>query len=121
MGHGHGHSEGHTLQVMPKDSKKIRKIWLTCLYLGIFTAIEFIIAFALPTETYKVTKITLFVLLTIVKCFFIVGEFMHLKYEVKMLVWCIIFPTLFIMWFIGSMIWEGGSVLNYIQEVFGTN
>lgn len=80
---------------------------MTTLYLGVATAIEFIAAFTMDAGY---AKTILFVLLTFFKTFYIVGEFMHLKYEVKILIWSIILPVAFICWFIGSMLTEGHSV-----------
>ena len=54
--------------------------------------------------------ITAFVLLTLLKAFYIVGEFMHLKGEVKTLIWSILIPTVFIAWLILALIAEGSSV-----------
>lgn len=50
-----------------------------------------------------------FIGLTIVKAFYIVAEFMHLKHEVKQLVWIILIPLVFLMWGIGALLWEGGA------------
>jgi len=52
-------------------------------------------------------KTALFVILTIVKAGYIVGEFMHLKYEVKVLFWAILIPTLFIIWMLVAFVYEG--------------
>ncbi|MCS6823126.1 MAG: cytochrome C oxidase subunit IV family protein [Cytophagaceae bacterium] len=105
----HTHENSHAVQAHPADPKKIRKIWMTMVILAIVTAIEFLMAFTLPKG---VLLTTLFVLLTFVKTFYIVGEFMHLKYEVKSFVWTICAPTLFIVWLILSMLIEGDSVLS---------
>ena len=108
MSHGHGdhHHAGH-IHVIPADKAKIALIWRTALILGIITAIEFILAFTMERGTLLVT---IFVSLTLVKAFYIVGEFMHLKYEVKTLIWAIALPVIFICWFILSMLMEGSSV-----------
>jgi cytochrome c oxidase subunit 4 len=52
-------------------------------------------------------KTALFVILTIVKAGYIVGEFMHLKYEVKVLFWAILVPILFIVWMLVAFVYEG--------------
>ncbi|MCU0430525.1 MAG: cytochrome C oxidase subunit IV family protein [Cytophagaceae bacterium] len=106
MGHAH-HGEDIALQVLPKDTAKIRTIWITTAILAGLTAVEFILAFAMSAGTMKTLW---FVLLTFAKTFYIVGEFMHLKYEVKTLIWCIVLPTMFIMWFILAMLMEGDSI-----------
>jgi cytochrome c oxidase subunit 4 len=103
----HGHHEHSAVHVLPKDKAKISKIWTTAGILAVVTAIEFILAFTVPRG---ITLTGIFVLLTFVKTFYIVGEFMHLKYEVKTLIWSIVLPTLFIMWLILSMLMEGNAV-----------
>jgi cytochrome c oxidase subunit 4 len=104
----HAHNE-HTTKghILPPDKAKIRKIWMTTLYLGLATGVEFIAAFTMQSGA---PKTILFVLLTFFKTFYIVGEFMHLKYEVKVLIWSVVIPCSFICWFIGAMLTEGHSV-----------
>ncbi len=104
----HAHNDHTTpTQILPPDKAKIRKIWMTTLYLGLATAVEFVAAFTMEAGALKTS---LFVLLTFYKTFYIVGEFMHLKYEVKMLIWSIVLPVSFICWFITAMLAEGSSV-----------
>lgn len=105
---GHAHND-HTaeIHVLPPDKAKIRKIWMTTLILGVATGIEFIVAFAMNAGP---AKTAIFVILTFLKTFYIVGEFMHLKYEVKFLIWSIILPVSFICWLITAMLAEGHSV-----------
>ncbi len=104
----HAHNEHTTeIHVLPPDKAKIRKIWMTTLFLGLATGIEFIVAFLMDAGPIKTA---IFVILTFYKTFYIVGEFMHLKYEVKTLIWSIIIPVSFICWFITAMLTEGHSV-----------
>jgi cytochrome c oxidase subunit 4 len=48
--------------------------------------------------------------MTIVKAFYIVGEFMHLKHEVKTLIWAILLPAIFVVWLLIALIYEGGHL-----------
>ena len=57
-------------------------------------------------------KVSIFIGLTIVKAFYIVGEFMHLKHEVKSLIWSILLPCIFVVWLLIALIWEGGSIFS---------
>lgn len=108
MAHGHGHSDhGHVVNVLPPDKAKIRKIWVTALILAVVTGIEFIFAFTMGRGAFLTS---IFVLLTFVKTFYIVGEFMHLKYEVKVLIWSIVLPMIFIVWLITSQLVEGDAI-----------
>ena len=99
----------HTQEVKPQpaDKSKIRNILKIALILFLVTAIEFVFAFTINRGP---LLITIFVTLTLVKAFYIVAEFMHLKHEVKSLVWSIIIPVIFIIWLIVAMVVEGGSI-----------
>ncbi|NBW02333.1 MAG: hypothetical protein EBR87_01225 [Cytophagia bacterium] len=82
-------------------------IWKTFWILLVLTAIEFVIAFTLPASTLRVA---IFSGMTIVKAFYIVGEFMHLKHEVKTLIWMVLIPTLFVVWLLTALMFEGGHL-----------
>lgn len=83
-------------------------IWKTFwIMLGI-TAVEFIIAFTMPAGPWRVL---IFVLMTLVKAFYIVAEFMHLRYEVKSLIYAVLIPVVFILWLITALLKEGASIL----------
>ena len=100
------------INIPPPDKAKIKKLWTIALYLFILTVVEFAIAFGMP-YTWKGLKIAIFVGMTIVKAFYIVGEFMHLKHEVKILGWSIILPMVFILWLILALVYyEGGAILD---------
>ncbi len=102
------------IQPQPVDKAKVRKIWITALYLALITALEFLIAFTVPLEM-ATTRVAVFVAMTIVKAFYIVAEFMHLKYEVKVLIWSILIPMIFVVWMLIAFIYEGMAIndINY--------
>jgi cytochrome c oxidase subunit IV len=54
--------------------------------------------------------------MTIVKAAYIVGEFMHLRYEVKVLFWSILIPIVFIVWMLVAFVYEGMKIsdINFI-------
>ncbi len=104
------HTEETTnINVQPVDKAKVRKIWMTALILAIITALEFLIAFTVPLEMHTL-RVAVFVAMTIVKAFYIVGEFMHLKYEVKVLIWSILIPMIFVVWLLIALIYEGEAI-----------
>jgi len=107
MAHAHDEVQVH---VLPVDKAKVKKIWTVASIMAIITALEFLIAFTLPHE-YKWLRIVIFVGMTILKAFYIVAEFMHLRHEVKTLIWTIILPLIFVVWLITVLIYEGGSVM----------
>ena len=95
------------VNVLPPNKEKIKKLWTVAGILGIVTAVEFVIAFTMhhgPSKTF------LFVALTIVKAGYIVLEFMHLKYEVKILFWSILIPMIFVVWMLVALVYEGVAI-----------
>ena len=99
--------EASTVAVKPKDQKKINQLWRIAGILAIVTAIEFALAYILPRGPLLYFT---FVALTLVKAFYIVAEFMHLKGEVKTLIWSILIPTIFVIWLIIALLAEGTSI-----------
>jgi len=63
-----------------------------------------------------------FIAASLLKAYFIVGEFMHIRYETRALTITILAPTFFLIWFIIAFLWEGQEWLNnkadgqFIQE-----
>lgn len=97
--HGHGGTE-----IAPAQTGVI---WRTFVILSIITAFEFALAYLMPAGTLRTS---IFVGMTLVKAFYIVGEFMHLRHEVKSLIWAITIPVLFIVWLLIALLAEGGSI-----------
>jgi len=102
------HSEDPQITVLPPDKEKIKKLWRVALIMAVVTGIEFVFAFTLEAGHLKTS---IFIALTIVKAGYIVGEFMHLRHEVKVLFWSILIPMVFVIWFLVAMIYEGLSIL----------
>jgi cytochrome c oxidase subunit IV len=105
----HSEETSH-VTVIPPDKEKIKKLWKTAGILGIITAFEFAVAFLVPHE-YKDLRVWTFIIMTIVKAAYIVGEFMHLRYEVKVLIWSILIPMTFVVWMLVAFVYEGMSIL----------
>ncbi|MDX1905216.1 MAG: cytochrome C oxidase subunit IV family protein [Thermonemataceae bacterium] len=98
---------------IPKPQTKV--IWRTFWILLAITAVEFLLAFTMPAGTLRTI---IFILMTLVKAFYIVAEFMHLKHEVKSLVYALLVPTVFVIWLIGAMTIEGGSLFDLIHNLY---
>ena len=100
-----------TITVGPSARKRLWKVFWILLVITIF---EVFFAFTgVPQDIKKWT----FIALTIVKAYFIVGFFMHLKHERVHLAWTIVLPFLLILYFIYMMMYEGNA-LNEIRTVF---
>ena len=87
---------------------KTKKLLRVALILSIVTAIEFVVAFTMEAGS---VKTLVFVLLTIVKAFYIVGEFMHLSHERRSMIWTVLFPMLFVALLIFILIYESGHAV----------
>ena len=94
--------------VLPPDTEKIKKLWRVAGILLAVTIVEFIIAFTMP---HGAAKTFLFVILTIVKAGYIVGEFMHLRHEVKVLFWSVLIPMTFVVWMLVAFVYEGTKII----------
>jgi cytochrome c oxidase subunit 4 len=101
--------ENNTVTVLPPNKEKIKKLWTVAGILGVLTAIEFGIAFGVP-HSMKGTRVWIFVFMTIVKAYYIVGEFMHLKHEAKVLIWSILIPIVFVVWMLVAFVYEGMAI-----------
>lgn len=99
--------------VSTPNKSKVRTFIRVTLVLFFVTVLEYIVAFTVPHE-YKYVRVAIFILLTIVKAFYIVAEFMHLGHEKKSLKMSVILPMIFVVFFIAIMIYQGGAVFNIL-------
>ena len=97
--HDHAEHEGMTK----------KKIWVVFFYLLGITAIEFFIALYLIPKGFVNHGIGnfLYIMLTLVKAFYIIAYFMHLKFEKFALKTGILVSFIFIVYFIILMLTEG--------------
>jgi cytochrome c oxidase subunit IV len=94
----HGHEHGSL------NTKLIWKVFWILLGVTLF---EVGIAFtSIPKDILMYT----FIALTIVKSYYIVGYFMHLKYEAVPFQWTILLPFLLIVYLIFIALYEGSSL-----------
>ena len=104
MAHVHEHEHDENA-----GAEQRKAIWRTFWILLAITALEFSIAYTLEAG---ILKTAVFVGITIVKAFYIVGEFMHLKHEVKSLIWSLLIPCIFVVWLLIALMREGGSIFD---------
>ncbi len=104
------HSENNPqVTVLPPDTARIKKLWTVAAILGVITLIEFGVAFGVPHEM-KDMRVWIFIVMTIVKAAYIVGEFMHLRHEAKVLMWAILIPMVFVIWMLVVFVYEGMQI-----------
>ncbi|MBC7757387.1 MAG: cytochrome C oxidase subunit IV family protein [Phormidesmis sp. FL-bin-119] len=104
----HTHGEHGTEHVEHEGMTK-KKIWQVFFYMLGITAIEFFIALYLLPQGILAKGIGnfIYVILTLVKAFYIVAYFMHLKFEKFALKTGIMVSLVFIIYFIVLMLTEG--------------
>ena len=94
---------------------QVNAVWKATIIMGVITIAE--VAFALwwlanmDHGSSKAVLNTGFVLMSLAKAYFIVGEFMHVKYEKRALTLTILGPLFFLIWFIIAFMWEGSEWL----------
>ena len=91
------------------DPKNRSVIWRTFWILLAITIFEVAIAF---TSLSKELLMIIFIVLTIVKAYFIIAFFMHLKHEIKNMIMTIAVPALLFIWFLAAFLWDGNSFRN---------
>ena len=90
-------------------------IWRVFGILVGITAVEFVFVFLMSPST---LRNSIFIVLTILKAFFIVSEFMHLKHETKGLIWTILVPVSLLVWLLVALITEGSFMGEVLQNMF---
>lgn len=102
----------------------VKRIWQVFFILLFLTAIEFLVALGFVHHWGLVKKglalNTFYIVLTIIKAYYIVAYFMHLKYEKKSFIICCTVVFAFILYFIVLVLLEGyylGSAMTH-QPVY---
>lgn len=96
-----------------EESKKLAT--KVIIILGVITIVE--VVFALLGKGYIIEGMewpwyilgTIMIVLSLIKAYLIIYEFMHMKYEVPGLVKSVLLPTLLLVWAIIAFTWEGGD------------
>ena len=93
----------------------VKEIWKVTIILSILTVVELGLGFFMMRLTSPQFILAIkgtIVILMMVKAFYIVGYFMHLKHELKNLIMTIVVPLLLFVWFIVAFLYEGNSYKN---------
>ncbi|MEN9510745.1 MAG: hypothetical protein RLZZ370_564 [Bacteroidota bacterium] len=92
------------------ESHGTKELWRTFwLLLGI-TILDFILYFAMPPSMFRNS---VFIFFGLVKAYYIVGAFMHMKSEKVNLAMCILVPTVFIIGLVMGLLYEGHALSTY--------
>lgn len=103
-----GHTENHE-HAKEHETMTKKKIWVVFFYLLGITLVEFFIALVLVPKGLLPRGVANFtyIALTLLKAFYIVAYFMHLKFEKFALKSSIVLSFIFIIYFIVLMLSEG--------------
>jgi len=107
--HAHGEHEGMTK----------KKIWSVFFILLLITVIEFIIALWVIPNGHLSQHVGnyIYIILTLLKAFYIVAYFMHLKFEKLGLQLSLTVSFIFIIYFIVLMLIEGSYIHDHVFQV----
>jgi len=95
----------------PADMKS--QIWKTFWILLAFTLVDIALYFVLDPTMFRNW---VFIILGVVKAFFIVSIFMHMKFERKFLAWMIILPMVLVIFLITLMVVEAKYVDDHVNK-----
>jgi len=91
----------------------VSAVWRVTLILGIVTVVEVAAALLYPDSMPRIILNLFFIVMSLIKAFYIVAVFMHMKYERRAMQLTVLLPTLFLVWAIIAFLWEGGAWLEY--------
>ncbi len=87
----------------------VKLIIRTTIILSIVTIVEVVAAIFLTGILPQMVLNIFYILMSGAKAFYIVGTFMHLKFEVRYLIITILIPLIFMMFAVGVFLAEGES------------
>jgi cytochrome c oxidase subunit 4 len=94
---------------------QVNAVWRATTWLAIITIVEVIIALLYIYMFKDLPRILInsfFVAASLLKAFFIIAEFMHLKYEKRALIITLAVPIIFLVWAIIAFAWDGTTWLH---------
>ena len=118
-------ADGHKLEIfrgLIKFKSNTQKIWGVLMLLTIVTAVEVVLGIIKPPflmESFLSMKILnwIFIILTIVKAYYITWDFMHMRDETpslrRVVVWTAIFLICYLMWI---LIQEAGYIFDTYDQ-----
>ncbi|MFK7903978.1 MAG: cytochrome C oxidase subunit IV family protein [Chitinophagales bacterium] len=92
---------------------QVSAVWRATAWLSFITVVEVVAALAwmsyVDPSASKFLLNGFFIAASLLKAFFIVGEFMHVRYEFRALALTILTPAIFLIWFVIAFLWEGSA------------
>ena len=106
-----------------KFKNNIQKIWGVLIFLSIITAVEVVLGIYKPSFLVETTVVRMkllnwiFIILTIVKAYYITWDFMHMRDEVKGLRRSVVWTGIFLICYLVFILLTEGD---YIFDVYNT-
>ncbi|MFM9944572.1 MAG: cytochrome C oxidase subunit IV family protein [Bacteroidia bacterium] len=92
------------------ESNGTKEIWRTLVILSILTVVDIVLYFSMPP--WGGFRNFTFIVLGVVKAYYIVASFMHMKHEKIDLAACIIVPFLLVLGLVAGLLYEGNFWLS---------
>ncbi len=96
----------------------VKLIWRTFWIMLVLTIVEVVAAIFYPHDMNRSPLNVFFIVMSMIKAFYIVGTFMHLKFEVKHLIITILVPLILLLYTICIFLAEGTSWLNMKSHIW---
>ncbi len=109
---------------MGAHASNTKRIWQVFIYLSVLTIVEVILGIFKPDALFHHDLLSLsylnwiFIILTIVKAYYIMWAFMHLEGEKSSFRWSIVAPMVFLIAYLVCLLLIEGE---YIHDVFKTS
>ena len=106
-----------------KFKNNIQKIWGVLIFLSIITAVEVVLGIYKPSFLVETTLVRMkllnwiFIILTVVKAYYITWDFMHMRDEVKGLRRAVVWTAIFLICYLVFILLTEGD---YIFDVYNT-
>lgn len=94
------------------DFDMVKAIWRTCAILSVITVVEILFAVFLTGHLPQMSLNIFYIVMSCAKAFYIVGTFMHLKFELKHLIITVLIPIILLIYTLVMMLGEGASWQN---------
>ncbi len=101
-----------------------KRIWMVFIYLSVITIVEVALGIVKPDSLYSVNFMSMsllnwiFIILTLVKAYYIVWAFMHMEGEKGSLRWAVVSSVVFLVIYLLFILLVEGD---YVYEVFKTS
>jgi cytochrome c oxidase subunit 4 len=90
---------------------QVSSVWRVTVILAVVTIVEVVGALIYPDSLPRMALNLFFIIMSLIKAFYIVAVFMHMKHERKAMQLTVLLPCLFLVWAIIAFLWEGGAWL----------